>query len=115
MKAIASIALMTALALAPLAAGAGEPVHAIIESSIETTGAGAHLPDSLTGRIDLIDCGACVDRSLQLQPDTRFTVNGAPVTFAQLRNAAAGASDKALTIHYTLADRLVTRVDLVSF
>jgi hypothetical protein len=115
MNSVARLALILTLAVAPLAAGAVEPQHAIIESSVETTGAGVHFPDSLRGKIDLIGCDKCAGQSLQLQSSTTFTLNGAQITLAQMRSAAAGAGDKQITIHFRLADRLVTRVDLVSF
>jgi len=115
MKRIALFTLYAMLAAASPAIAAGETGHAMIESSIETTGAGVRIPDSPVGRIEITDCEHCRDRALQLSASTRFTINGAQVTQAQLRSAANGAADKLLTIHYTLVGLMVTRVDLVSF
>ena len=46
---------------------------------------------------------------------TQFFINGQEVTLAKLSSAALGATNKPLTIHFRLRDKVVTRVQLTVF
>jgi hypothetical protein len=101
------------LALSGFVAQAQRPPAIEIEASIETVGANTHFPRSPDGRVSVSGCAQCRDQSLSLTAATRYTINGAAVTLAQITSAAAGAQHS-VTIHFALSDRLVSRIDLVT-
>jgi hypothetical protein len=91
------------------------PPVTVLETSIETQGNAVHFPAAAGGRLILENCATCKDQALQLAPTAQFFINGQGVSLAQLRTAAAGSSGTALTVHYRLGDKLVTRIDLTVF
>jgi hypothetical protein len=105
-------AVLLALAACAFTAQAQLPPIKIIEASVETTGVAVHFPASAAGSVLVQGCPQCRDQSLQLSAATGYFINGQSVTLAQITSAARGGADKALTIHFRLKDKIVTRIDL---
>jgi hypothetical protein len=101
-----------ALTFGACVAQAQLPPATVMEASVETNGAGARFPTSSSGAVIVQGCPQCVDQSLRLDSHTQFFINGQATTLAKLASAALGGTDKPLTIHYRLKDKVVTRVEL---
>jgi hypothetical protein len=104
-----------ALAVGACVAQAQLPPATVMEASIETNGNGARFPASSNGTVVVQGCPQCLEQSLQLDAHSRFFINGQETTLAKLTSAALGATNKPLTIHFRLRDKVVTRVDLTVF
>jgi hypothetical protein len=104
-----------ALTVAAFVAQAQLPPATVMEASLETNGNAVRFPASSSGSVLVQGCPQCVEQSLRLDAHSQFFINGQAVTLAKLTSAALGATNKPLTIHFRLKDKVVTRVDLTVF
>ncbi len=101
-----------ALSAASTLANAQHKPITVMEASVETSANLVHLPSTATGTIQVLGCPQCRLQSLQLDPTSKFFMNGKEISLAQLSTAALSGEGKPLTIHYRLSDSIVTRVEL---
>jgi hypothetical protein len=104
-----------ALTVAACVAQAQLPPATVMEASVETNGNAVRFPGSSSGALMVQGCPQCVQQTLRLDSHTRFFINGQETTLAKLTTAALGATDKPLTVHFRLQDKVVTRVELTVF
>jgi hypothetical protein len=93
-----------------LAAGGASATLRIVEQGIETSTLSISLPDDASGSIAVSACAACKPMLLQLSSDSKYFIGKTPVTYAQLRSAASGASSRQLNIYYDAKGRTITRL-----
>jgi hypothetical protein len=104
-----------ALTVAAFVAQAQLPPATVMEASIETDGNAVRFPGSASGSVLIQGCPQCVEQSVRLDSHSQFFINGQEVTLAKLSSAALGATNRPLTIHFRLKDKVVTRVELTVF
>jgi hypothetical protein len=103
-----------ALSAASTLALAQHPPITVMEASVETSANLVHLPATLAGTIQVLDCPQCRLQSLQLDSGSQFFLNFQEISLEQFSTAALNAAGKPLTIHYRLSDSIVTRVELTA-
>jgi hypothetical protein len=106
-------AALVALAGAGAVAQAQRAPNVVLEGSVETTTDAVILPSESGGRITVRNCVGCVSPTLQLGPDTQYILAGQHVTLAEMAKYCRGAAGKALTVSWSLKDKIVSRVSVL--
>jgi hypothetical protein len=85
-----------------------------ITGGLESSTAYVNLPAQPAGSLTAKECRDCPSLRLEFDAATRFYIGKQPVSYAQLRTAAANGRDIRLDVSYRLGTRTLTRLRLAA-
>ncbi len=85
-----------------------------LTGGLESSTSYVSLPAQPAGSLTAKECRDCPSLRLEFGADTRFYIGKQPVSYAQLRAAAAKAGDVRLDVSYRLGTRTLTRLRLAA-
>ncbi len=85
-----------------------------ITGGLESSTAFVSLPAQPKGSLTAKECRDCSTLRLEFDANTLFFIGKKPVSYAQLREAAAKAPDNRLDVSYRLGTRTLTRLRLAA-
>ncbi len=100
-------------ALAAAAAGAQLPATTTIEDCLESGTDLVSLPGTPGGSLSASQCRGCESLRLKFDRQTRYYIGNEPVSYAQLREAAAKGNSR-LDLFYHPKTKTLTRVRLAA-